>query len=57
MEQRVGFETGTSPVKKMEYVQLRKITKEMSAAEKKGAELWNEMVEIVRSVGRMEDKK
>lgn len=42
---------------KMEYVALRKITKEMSPAEKKGAELWNTMVEIVRSVGRMEDKK
>lgn len=43
--------------KKMEYVALRKITKEMTPAEKKGAELWNEMVEIVRSYGRMEDKK
>ena len=58
-EQRVGFETGTtgSVKEKMEYVALRKITKEMTPAEKKGAELWNEMVEIVRSYGRMEDKK
>lgn len=42
---------------KMEYVAKRNITKEMSAAEKKGAELWNQMVDIVRSTGRMEDKK
>ncbi|SDN26426.1 hypothetical protein [Paenibacillus jilunlii] len=54
--QRVGFETVQVKQNKVRYVPLQRITKEMSASEKKGTEIWNEMVTWIRDHGGMEDK-
>lgn len=54
--QRVGFESTNTNIDKVPYIPLQKITKEMGTAEKKGAELWNVMVNWIRSRGGMEDK-
>ena len=54
--QRVGFETSQAKGNKVRYVPLQRITKEMSASEKKGAEIWNEMVTWIKDHGGMEDK-
>lgn len=53
--QRVGFESSQNS-NKVRHVPLQKITKEMSASEKKGAEIWNEMVTWISEHGGMEDK-
>ncbi|MNT73707.1 hypothetical protein D3C72_2124480 [compost metagenome] len=53
--QKVGWENKTDTVK-VRYVPLQRVSKEMSAAEKKGAEIWNEMVTWIRNHGGMEDK-
>lgn len=54
--QRVGFESINTNVDKVPYITLQRVTKEMSASEKKGAELWNIMVNWIRNHGGMEDK-
>lgn len=54
--QRVGFESTPTRSSKVRYVPIQRITKEMSASEKKGAEIWNEMVTWIKDHGGMEDK-
>lgn len=56
MEQKVGFETSFKQ-NKVRYVALQRIKPDMNASEKKGAEIWNEMVNWIRDHGGMEDKE
>jgi hypothetical protein len=57
MEQRVGFESGGQADKpKHPYVALQRINDKMNDSEKAGINMWNSMVNWIRSKGEMEEK-
>lgn len=57
MEQRVGFENGGQSSKtKHPYVALQRVTDKMDESQKAGVQMWNSMVNWIRSKGDMEEK-
>lgn len=54
-EWKVGGRT-FQPSRKVPYTSKQRIKDDMSESEKRGAERWNQMVDVLKENGLMEDK-